>query len=85
MEFIPRFSASPNIFYRSQKTKKNYGRHPICTFFFAADDDDDDPQRNRGPPRITAQGASTEAETESAPEGKPDDSYFRLINTAFRN
>jgi len=31
-------------------------------------------QRNWGPPRITAQGASTEAETESAPEGKPDDS-----------
>jgi hypothetical protein len=29
MEFIPRFSASPNIFYRSQKTKKNYGRHPL--------------------------------------------------------
>ena len=23
--------------------------------------------------------------TESAPEGKPDDSYFRLINTTFQN
>jgi hypothetical protein len=30
MEFIPRFSASPNLFYRSQKPKKNYGRHPIA-------------------------------------------------------
>jgi hypothetical protein len=28
-EFIPRFSASPNLFYRSQKPKKNYGRHPF--------------------------------------------------------
>ena len=29
MEFIPRSSASPNLFYHSQKTKKNYGRHPM--------------------------------------------------------
>jgi hypothetical protein len=29
MEFIPRFSASPNLFHRSQKQKKNYGRHPV--------------------------------------------------------
>jgi hypothetical protein len=34
MEFIPRFSASPNIFYRSQKTKKNYGRHPVGERFW---------------------------------------------------
>ena len=39
MEFIPSFSASPNLFYLSQKTKKNYGRHPvgaavICFFTF---------------------------------------------------
>jgi hypothetical protein len=34
MEFIPRFSASPNIFYRSQKTKKNMtaGVVPWCWF-----------------------------------------------------
>jgi hypothetical protein len=28
-KFIPRFSASPNLFYRSQKQKKNYGSHPL--------------------------------------------------------
>jgi hypothetical protein len=28
-KFIPRFSASPNLFYRSQKQKKNYGSHPV--------------------------------------------------------
>jgi hypothetical protein len=26
---IPIFLASPNLFYRSQKTKKNYGSHPL--------------------------------------------------------